>query len=87
VDDPDWPITELLDTPQAQWKEFLATHPLPHQRIYLGRNDDKSAVLRLKDPDGHDRIIIQVAADGSPVIQFLDAAGKVTSQLPAPSSK
>jgi hypothetical protein len=87
VDDPDWPITELLDTPKPQWKGFLATHPLPHQRIYLGRNDDKSAVLKLKDPDGHDRIIIQVTADGSPIIQFLDAAGKVTSELPSPSTK
>lgn len=87
VDDPDWSITQLLDTPKAQWKDFLATHPLPHQRIYLGRTDDKSAVLKLKDPDGHDRIIIQVTADGSPILQFLDAAGKVTTELPSPSAK
>lgn len=87
VDQPDWPLGDLLNTPRAQWKQFLSTHPLPHQRIYLGRDDDKSAVLRIKDQDGHDRIVVQVAADGSPVIQLLDSSGTVTSQLPAPSAK
>jgi hypothetical protein len=39
--------------------------------------------LKLKDVEGRDRIIIQVAADGSPVLQFFDESGKVVSQLPA----
>jgi hypothetical protein len=58
-----------------------------HARIYLGRNDDKSASLKLKDAEGRDRIIIRVAADGSPALQFLDDSGKVVSQLPAPGLK
>lgn len=87
VDDPDWPLTDLLNTPKEQWQDFLKTHPLPHQRIYLGRVDDKSAVLKLKDQDGRDRIVIQVAPDGVPTIQFLDAQGQVTAQLPAPAAK
>ncbi|MGH8338690.1 MAG: hypothetical protein ACRETL_18110, partial [Gammaproteobacteria bacterium] len=82
VDDPDWPITDLLAIPRSDWKKFFDTHPQPHQRIYLGRNTDKSASLTLKDQEGHDRIVIKVAADGSPTIQFLDQSGKVVSQLP-----
>lgn len=87
VDRPDWPISELFTMPQSQWKQFLNGKPMPHPRIYLGRSDDRSAALRLKDANGHDRIVIRVAGDGSPTIQFLDAAGKVVSQLPEQSGK
>jgi hypothetical protein len=85
VDDPDWPLTDLLNTPKDKWQDFLKTRPLPHQRIYLGRVDDKSAVLKLKDQDGKDRIVIQVAPDGTPTLQFLDADGHVMFQLPTPA--
>jgi hypothetical protein len=71
-----------LSLPQSEWQKFITTHPQPHQRIHLGRNDDRSASLVLKDPDGHPRIVIEVAADGSPSLQFLDANGKVVNQLP-----
>jgi len=82
VDDPDWPITDLLTIPHSEWQNFMKTHAPPRQRIYLGRTADDSASLTLKDKDGHSCIIIKVNTDGSPVIQFLDAAGKVISQLP-----
>jgi len=85
VDDPNWPITDLLTVPRSDWKKFFETHAQPHQRIYLGRNSDGSASLTLKDKQGHSRIVIKVDPNGSPVIQFLDAAGKVISQLPAES--
>ncbi len=51
-------------------------------RAALGRDADKSAVLRLRDPDGHTRILLRVAPDGTPTMQFLDAAGTVTHQWP-----
>ena len=89
----DYPITEGLEAVQrihalpqeqrqAEWKKFMASHPGDHSRIAFGRSTDKSAVLRMKDPDGHDRLVIQVMADGSPVIKFLDKDGRVISQLP-----
>lgn len=89
----DYPITEALEAVQrihalpedqraAEWKQFAATHPGDHTRIAFGRSTDKSAVLRMKDLEGHDRLVIQVTADGSPVIKFLDKDGKVMSQLP-----
>jgi hypothetical protein len=66
---------------QAERKKFLATHTGDANRIYLGRSPDKSAALRLKDEKGRDRLVLRVNADGNPVIQFLDAEGKVTQEL------
>jgi hypothetical protein len=93
VDRPDYPITDILglmqrtsslptEQRQAEFKKFLAEHGEPHQRLYLGRSGDRSVALRLKDTDGHDRIVIMVKPDGSPLIQFLDAQGNVQAQLP-----
>jgi hypothetical protein len=93
VDRPDYPIGELIgvldrikdlpkDEQQAEITKFLASHPAPHSRLYLGRAGDKSVSLKLKDADGQDRIVIEVASDGSPAIRFLDGRGKVVSQLP-----
>jgi len=98
VDRPDYPIGELVavtdrirNLPAEQQKvemaKFTDAHTPPHQRLYLGRSSDKSVALKLKDVDGHDRIVVQVAADGSPVIQFLDAKGTVISQVPEARSR
>jgi len=83
VDDPDWPITDLLGVPRSEWQNFFKTHAPPHQRIYLGRNPDESASLTLKDKEGNKRIVIAVKPDGSPAIQFFDASGKIVSELPS----
>jgi hypothetical protein len=96
VDRPDYPIGELIevidrikDLPkekqEAEISKFLGSHPAPHSRLYLGRADDSSVSLKLKDAEGHDRITLEVAPDGSPAIRFLDANGKVVSQLPQPA--
>jgi hypothetical protein len=93
MDRPDWPIGEVVeltirikDLPPDQQKteieKFLKGRAQANQRLYLGRSDDKAVGLKLKDADGHDRIILQVAPDGSPVLKFLDAGGKVVNQIP-----
>ncbi len=82
---PDWPSTDAVELmrkreqlpPQEQARlktEFMATHPQPAQRLYLGRKEDRSSALELED------------AQGSPALQFLDENGGVVSQLlpPAP---
>lgn len=95
VDRPDWPIGDLVqlmlrikdlsaDQQKAEVEKFMKGKAPSHQRLYFGRSDDKAVGLKLKDPDGHDRIILQVAPDGSPILKFLDATGKVVSQLPQP---
>jgi hypothetical protein len=52
------------------------------QRAGLERDDDKSVALRLRDPQGNTRLLLRVAADGTPGLQFLDASGKVTHKWP-----
>jgi hypothetical protein len=67
----------------AEWKKFFSTHPGDANRIYLGRSPDKSASLKLKDAEGRDRLVMRVNAEGEPVIQFLDASGKVLNEFTA----
>jgi hypothetical protein len=92
-DQPDYPITETIDAmnriqklpkveQDAAWKGFFASHERTHQRVKLGRMEDKSAALVLKDVDGKSRIVMKVAADGTPSLQFLNADGRVVSELP-----
>jgi len=92
-DQPDYPITETIEAmnridklPKAEqdaaWKGFFTTHASAHQRVKLGRLEDKSAALVLKDVNGKSRIVMKVAADGTPSLEFLDADGRVVSELP-----
>ncbi len=94
IDEPDYPITEDLaaaarieklpkDQQAAAWKQLRSGKQHAEQRIMLGRSNDRSVALRLKDVEGRDRIVIKVEPDGSPILQFLDEQGKVTAQLPA----
>jgi hypothetical protein len=71
------------DRQAAEWKKFLATHTGDADRIYLGRSPDKSASLRIKDEQGHNRLIIRVDAGGNPVIQFLNEGGKISKEIRA----
>lgn len=93
VDRPSYPITELLplmkrlddmkpDERKAAIEKFTSTHPKPAQRLYVGETKDHAVGLTLKDKAGRKRIVLRVAPDGSPVLQFLDANGKVIGQLP-----
>lgn len=88
IDEPDIPIDQvtaalLLPPAQKQAKlEELFTKNRSEKRVYLGRSEDRSAALLLKDTQGRDRIVLKVAADGTPSLQFLDEQGKVIGQLP-----
>lgn len=53
-----------------------------HTRGGFARLADKSSEFVLCDPQGHIRIQLRVAADGTPTMQFLDASGKVAHQWP-----
>ena len=89
----DYPIMEALEAvtrmqklptadQAAERAKFRASHPGDATRAYLGRSADRSVGLRLMDDNGRERLRVRVNPDGSPVIQFLDADGKVTAQLP-----
>ena len=65
----DYPILEAVeattrigalppDQQEAEYKKFVATHGGDAQRAYFGRVGDGSVVLRLKDKQGNDRIVL-----------------------------
>jgi hypothetical protein len=56
--------------------------PLAAQRVFVGRDISKAAVLDLSDPNGKPRIRLQVDSLGMPSLEFLDATGQVTYRLP-----
>ncbi|MGQ0650630.1 MAG: hypothetical protein ACT4P7_24075, partial [Gemmatimonadaceae bacterium] len=52
------------------------------QRVDVGRDIARSAVVNLADPEGKTRIRMMVDSLGNPSLEFLDANGAVTSRLP-----
>jgi hypothetical protein len=66
----------------AKWGGPRNGVPLAAQRVFLGRDQDKAALLTLSDPNGKPRIRIAVDSAGTPSLEFLDAAGVVTARLP-----
>jgi hypothetical protein len=57
--------------------------PLSAQRMFVGRDRAKSALLVLSDPQGKARLRLLVDSLGAARIEFLDASGAVVSRLPA----
>ena len=55
--------------------------PLSAQRMFIGKDPAKSAVLNLSDPNGKTRLRLVVDSLGAARIEFLDAAGKVTNTV------
>jgi hypothetical protein len=81
-------IRAMPDGPakQAAEQQFRGTRvngaPLFAERVYVGRNPARAALLRLSDGEGKPRIVLQVDSLGAPSLQFLDETGRVISQLP-----
>ena len=51
-------------------------------RVFVGRGQNKSAVVTLSDGNGRPRIRMAVTEEGASKLEFLDAAGKVIETLP-----
>ncbi|MGA8731275.1 MAG: hypothetical protein WB608_21130 [Terracidiphilus sp.] len=60
----------------------LAINDQTH-RIWVGRRADNASVVSLMDASGKKRIVMQVAADGTPTLDFLDAEGHVVRHVAA----
>jgi hypothetical protein len=56
--------------------------PLSVQRMFIGRDPSKAAVLNLADPNGKPRLRLAVDSLGVAKIEFLDESGKVTRSFP-----
>ncbi|HEY2165411.1 MAG TPA: hypothetical protein VGH04_15545, partial [Gemmatimonadaceae bacterium] len=55
--------------------------PLVAQRMFIGKDPSKAAVLNLSDPNGKPRLRLVVDSLGAARIEFLDAAGHVTNTV------
>ncbi|GMA17298.1 hypothetical protein E5F05_20290 [Deinococcus metallilatus] len=90
VDRPEWPIKELVEVTQGKQGEeleqavkgFFQNHEEAQPRLLLGKKADQTVGLRLFDPQGRPRLVLQVDPQGTPVLQFLDEAGRTVKQLP-----
>jgi hypothetical protein len=51
-------------------------------RIFIGKADDSSANIVLRDTQARKRAALSVAADGTPSLAFFDENGKETSRIP-----
>jgi hypothetical protein len=66
-----------------QWaQQRPGGRPMVAQRVYVGRDPARSAVVNLSDPEGRIRLRLVVDSLGVPAMEFLDAQGKVVSRLP-----
>jgi hypothetical protein len=95
VDYPDYSIMELIKVMEstkgmsdeqrnARVEAFFNERGRPTPRMILDRggNDGKGGVtLTMADAAGHPRIVMKVAADGTPSLQMLDAKGKVVGKM------
>jgi hypothetical protein len=89
VDEPDVPlnlVTDALKLPddqrRARMRQIFSGKNKVQTRVSLGKEPDHSASLHLRDAEGRDRIVLKVAGDGIPSMQFLDDQGKVVAQFP-----
>lgn len=67
---------------KAAVQAMFAKGELTSERLFLGKRKDNSTMLVMSDIAGKARIRMQVAGDGTPKLEFLDATGKVISSLP-----
>ena len=65
----------------SDWRERDGETGQP--RLVLGKDRDRSMGIALKDSQGRNRLVLRIGADGDPIIQFLNADGKVTNQMSA----
>src|ERR1700734_2539483 len=65
----------------AEWAKFKRKYPGDAERGFFGRQTDDSVGLSLRDVQGRVRANLTVKPDGEPVLQFLNAEGKVTKEI------
>ena len=74
-------VSRLEALPQAEHaarlKEMLDRGDFGFHRLFVGKTDDRDALVALRDAKGHVRLRMRVTAAGAASIEFLDATGKV----------
>jgi hypothetical protein len=80
-------ILKIADTTRraAALREWAAPRngvPLYAERVYVGRDRGRNALVNLSDPQGRPRLRMIVDSLGAPRVEFLDERGRVTSRMP-----
>lgn len=79
-------VEETRSLPEAERRAALdrifAGREPAQPRLYLGKSQNGSVSLRLNDPQGRERLVVEVAADGSPTLRFFDEAGEEVARFP-----
>ena len=80
-------IMKIADTTRRaaalrDWQAPRNGVPLYAERVYVGRDRGKNAVVNLSDPQGRPRLRMIVDSLGAPRVEFLDEQGRVTSRIP-----
>ncbi|HEY6290338.1 MAG TPA: hypothetical protein VI455_02095 [Terriglobia bacterium] len=52
-----------------------------NRRIWVGRGEDDAAVVSLMDANGRKRVVMEVTADGTASLNFLDAEGHIVRRF------
>jgi hypothetical protein len=97
-DRPDRPIEKDLQEspriesmPPAEREKLMAQRAKSNYygaaRIKVARTDDGAATISLRDAQGRPRIVMQVSKEGLSSLKFLDADGKVLSELTPTSER
>jgi hypothetical protein len=97
-DRPDYSIGELLtlqdriknlpeEQQKAEYAKFFSGREQAQPRVFLGKSDNGSVSLRLNDKQGRERLIVEVAPEGNPVVRFLDQNGRETGRFPIEKNK
>ncbi|WP_394832063.1 hypothetical protein LVJ94_36655 [Pendulispora rubella] len=74
------PLTRIKSMSDGPEKEALIRNSKGTPRLTVGKEDDRSVALRLKDGQGRDRIVLRVPAEGAPSIETLDEDGKIVNR-------
>ncbi|MFL5615172.1 MAG: hypothetical protein ACJ796_16010 [Gemmatimonadaceae bacterium] len=68
-------------------QSMAARGAIPAQRLFAGKQQDKSSVVMLSDRKGHPRLRLVVDSLGSAKIEFLDDTGHVTRSVTGTDSR
>ena len=94
INDQNTPLNELINkqkeisklpTKEAQdaaYRTLREQGLLMTERLKLGKDYDKSSIIKMKDAKGKVRIELRVEADGNAKLSFLDELGNVVYSLP-----
>lgn len=83
-----WEVVRVLPQGPERTRgrdELRAAGFFPARRLFVGRDRDGAAVVRLCDPQGRVRLRLSVDEAGVPRLEFLDEAGGVTHGFPEPT--